>query len=160
MRAEASPMSPLPIDPVEALKPELEVPTPQPASSSVGHAYYDCVHYCTCLGTAAEQGWTGFSCEECPAYRQVLSNEIPVDACAQLLGAVLQSAKHDLERGLEETFWEAAAFVFRHSDFGLLCGLLNLDAGAVRQAHWERLAAPQRKAITQRWGQWAEPVAE
>ena len=159
MRAEPAPMPQLSVELVETLDTVVEDPNPQPASSSVGHARYDCFHYSTCLGTAAEQGWTGLSCEECPAYRQVPSEAIPFDACAQLLGAVLRTAQHDLEHGLDDSFWEAAAFVFHQTDFGVLCGLLNIDPDAARQAQWDRLASTQRDAITERWPQSAQPFA-
>lgn len=129
----------------------LEEPNPQSASSSVGNARYDCFNYSTCLGTAAEQSWTGLSCEECPAYRQVPSEAIPFDACAQLLGAVLRTAQHDLEHGLDDSFWEAASFVFHQTDFGVLCGLLNIDPDAARQAQWDRLAPSQQQAVVDRW---------
>ena len=81
---------------------------PQPATTSVGHAQYNCTYYSTCLGIAAEKGWTGLSCEACAAYRPVPSDVIPYDACTQLLGAVLRTAQHDLEHGLDDSFWEAA----------------------------------------------------
>jgi hypothetical protein len=128
-----------------------DAPNPQPASSSVGHARYDCFHYSACLGVAAEQSWTGLSCEACMVYRQVPSEAIPFDACAQLLGAVLRTAQHDLEHGLDDSFWEAASFVFQQTDFAVLCGLLNIDPDAARQAQWERLAPPQKRAIAERW---------
>ena len=66
---------------------------PQPAPTSVGHAQYNCAYYSTCLGIAAEKGWTGLSCAACTAYRPVPSEAIPYDACAQLLGAVLRTAQ-------------------------------------------------------------------
>jgi hypothetical protein len=128
-----------------------DTPNPQPATSSVGNARYDCFHYSSCLGVAAEQSWTGLSCEACMVYRQVPSEAIPFDACAQLLGAVLRTAQHDLEHGLDDSFWEAAAFVFQQTDFAVLCGLLNIDPDAARQAQWERLAASQKRAIAERW---------
>jgi hypothetical protein len=103
---------------------------PQPAPTSVGHAQYNCTYYSTCLGIAAEKGWTGLSCEACAAYRPVPSEVIPYDACAQLLGAVLRTAQHDLEHGLDDSFWEAAAFVFHQPDFAVLCGLLDIDPDA------------------------------
>ena len=130
-----------------------EMPTPQSATSSVGHARYDCVHYSNCLGTAAEHGWTGLSCTDCEAYRSVPTEAIPFDACAQLLGAVLRTAQHDLEHGFDDSFWEAAAFVFHQTDFAVLCGLLDIDPEAARQAQWERLDIPQRRAIAERWPQ-------
>lgn len=128
---------------------------PQPAGSSVNNARYDCFHYSTCLGAAAKQGWTGLSCEACAVYRKVPSEAIPFDACAQLLGAVLRTAQHDLEHGLDDSFWEAATFVFQQADFAVLCGLLNIDPDAARQAQWDRLAAQQRQAIAERWPQTA-----
>ena len=126
---------------------------PQPASTSVGHAQYNCTYYSTCLGVAAEKGWTGLSCEACTAYRPVPSEAIPYDACAQLLGAVLRTAQHDLEHGLEDSFWEAAAFVFHQPDFAVLCGLLDIDPDAARQAQWSRLTSAQRRVIAERWPQ-------
>jgi hypothetical protein len=113
---------------------------PQPAPTSVGHAQYNCTYYSTCLGIAAEKGWTGLSCEACTA-------------CAQLLGAVLRTAQHDLEHGLEDSFWEAAAFVFHQPDFAVLCGLLDIDPDAARQAQWSRLTSAQRRVIAERWPQ-------
>ena len=126
---------------------------PQPAPTSVGHAQYNCTYYSACLGIAAEKGWTGLSCAACTAYRPVPSEAIPYDACAQLLGAVLRTAQHDLEHGLDDSFWEAATFVFHQPDFAVLCGLLDIDPEAARQAQWTRLTAAQRRAITERWPQ-------
>ena len=126
---------------------------PQPAPTSVGHAQYNCAYYSTCLGIAAEKGWTGLSCAACTAYRPVPSEAIPYDACAQLLGAVLRTAQHDLEHGLDDSFWEAATFVFHQPDFAVLCGLLDIDPEAARQAQWARLTAAQRRAIAERWPQ-------
>jgi hypothetical protein len=126
---------------------------PQPAASSVGHAQYDCYHYSACLGIAAEHGWAGLSCEACTAYQAIPGEAIPDDACAQLLGAVLRTAQHDLQQGFDDNFWEAAAFVFHQPDFVILCGLLDIDPEAARQAHWTRLNATQKKAITERWPQ-------
>jgi hypothetical protein len=153
MRAEPSPVTQVTFQAESALHILEAEPNPQSASSSVGHAWYDCYHYSACLGTAAEQGWTGLSCEACSAYRQVPSEAIPFDACAQLLGAVLRTAQHDLEHGLDDSFWEAAAFVFHQTDFAVLCGLLNIDPGAARQAQWDRLEPAQREAISERWPQ-------
>jgi hypothetical protein len=126
---------------------------PQQATSSVGQAQYDCVHYSGCLGIAADQGWTGLSCEACTAYRPIPGEAIPDDACAQLLGAVLRTAQHDLQQGFDDNFWEAAAFVFHQQDFSILCGLLDIDADAARQAHWARLTRAQKQAIAERWPQ-------
>jgi hypothetical protein len=126
---------------------------PQPATSSVGQAQYDCRHYSACLGVAAEQGWAGLSCELCTAYNPIPGEAIPDDACAQLLGAVLRTAQHDLQQGFDENFWEAAAFVFHQQDFTILCGLLDIDADAARQAHWSRLSPLQKRAIADRWPQ-------
>jgi hypothetical protein len=126
---------------------------PQPAASSVGHAQYDCFHYSACLGIAADHGWAGLSCEACLAYRPIPGEAIPDDACAQLLGAVLRTAQHDLQQGFDDNFWEAAAFVFHQPDFVILCGLLDIDPDAARQAHWSRLSSAQKKAITERWPQ-------
>ena len=123
---------------------------PQPAPTSVGHAQYNCTYYSTCLGIAAEKGWTGLSCAACTAYRAVPSEAIPYDACAQLLGAVLRTAQHDLEHGLDDSFWEAATFVFHQPDFAVLCGLLDIDPEAARQAQWARLTPAQRRAIAER----------
>ncbi len=128
-----------------------EKPEPQPSVSSVGHARYNCMHYSTCLGVAAEQGWMGLSCESCTAYRPVPGEAIPYDACAQLLGAVLRTAQHDLEHGIDDSFWEAATFVFHQPDFAVLCGLLDIDPDAARQAQWSRLTAAQKRAIAERW---------
>lgn len=128
-------------------------PDPQPAASSVGHALYNCVHYSTCLGVAAEQGWMGLSCKTCTVYRPVPGEAIPYDACAQLLGAVLRTAQHDLEHGMDDSFWEAATFVFHQPDFAVLCGLLDIDPDAARQAQWTRLTADQKVAIAERWPQ-------
>jgi hypothetical protein len=149
MRADPSPMSELSAEAV--LVTPLEEPNPQSASSSVGNALFDCFHYSTCLGTAAEQGWTGLSCSACRAYRKVPSEAIPFDACAQLLGAVLRTAQHDLEHGMDDSFWEAATFVFHQTDFSVLCGLLNIDPDAARQAQWDRLGNSQKRAIAERW---------
>ncbi len=149
MRADPSPMSELSAEVILATA--IEEPKPQSASSSVGHARYDCFHYSTCLGTAAEQGWTGLSCNSCTAYRKVPSEAIPFDACAQLLGAVLRTAQHDLEHGMDDSFWEAATFVFHQTDFSVLCGLLNIDPEAARQAQWDRLGNNQQQAIAARW---------
>ncbi len=124
---------------------------PQPAPSSVGQAQYDCLHYSSCLGIAAEQGWTGLSCTACTAYRPLPGEAIPDDACAQLLGAVLRTAQHDLQQDLDDNFWEAAAFVFYQQDFTILCGLLDIDPDAARQAHWSRLSTIQKQAIAERW---------
>src|SRR5256886_9422300 len=126
---------------------------PQPAPASVGDAQGNCAYYSTCLGIAAEKGWTGLSCAACTAYRPVPSEAIPYDACAQLLGAVLRTAQHDLEHGLDDSFWEAATFVFHQPDFAVLCGLLDIDPEAARQAQWTRLTVAQRRAITERWPQ-------
>ena len=126
-------------------------PNPQPEASSVGHAQYNCVHYSTCLGTAADQGWMGLSCASCTAYRPVPSEAVPYDACAQLLGAVLRTAQHDLEHSLDDSFWEAATFVFHQQDFAVLCGLLDIDPDAARQAQWTRLTVTQQEAIAERW---------
>lgn len=126
---------------------------PQPAVTSVGHALYNCTYYGTCLGVAAEQGWTGLSCAACTAYNPVPGEAIPYEACAQLLGAVLRTAQHDLEHGLDDSFWEAAAFVFHQSDFAVLCGLLDIDPDAARQAQWSRLTTGQKRAIAERWPQ-------
>lgn len=126
---------------------------PQPAVSSVGHAQYDCFHYSTCLGIAANHGWAGLSCEACTAYRPIPGEAIPDDACAQLLGAVLRTAQHDLQQGFDDNFWEAAAFVFHQPDFIILCGLLDIDPEAARQAHWTRLNSTQQQAIAERWPQ-------
>jgi hypothetical protein len=81
----------------------------------------------------------------------VPSEAIPYDACAQLLGAVLRTAQHDLEHGLDDSFWEAATFVFHQPDFAVLCGLLDIDPEAARQAQWTRLTPAQRRAIAERW---------
>jgi hypothetical protein len=89
----------------------------------------------------------------------VPSEAIPFDACAQLLGAVLRTAQHDLEHGLDDSFWEAATFVFHQTDFSVLCGLLNIDPDAARQAQWDRLAPTQRRAISERWPQSAQAFA-
>ncbi len=151
MRAEPSLTPQMPSQAEAALVMPGGEPNPQSATSSVNNARYDCFHYSACLGTAAEQGWTGLSCENCLAYRQVPSEAIPFDACAQLLGAVLRTAQHDLEHGLDDSFWEAAAFVFHQTDFSVLCGLLNIDPDAARQAQWDRLAPNQRRAIAERW---------
>jgi hypothetical protein len=156
MRVEPSSMPSLASQLDVVLEEVAEVPNPQSATSSVGRARYDCFHYSTCLGTAAEQGWTGLNCEACLAYRQVPSEAIPFDACAQLLGAVLRTAQHDLEHGLDDSFWEAATFVFHQTDFSVLCGLLNIDPDAARQAQWDRLAPTQRRAISERWPQSAQ----
>ncbi len=126
---------------------------PQPAVSSVGQARYDCYHYSSCLGTAAAQTWAGLSCDSCTAYRAIPGEAIPADACAQLLGAVLRTAQHDLQQGFDDNFWEAAAFVFHQQDFTILCGLLDIDADAARQAHWTRLSSNQKRAISERWPQ-------
>jgi hypothetical protein len=126
---------------------------PQPAASSVGHAQYDCFHYSACLGVAANHGWAGLSCEACSAYQPIPGEAIPDDACAQLLGAVLRTAQHDLQQGFDDNFWEAAAFVFHQPDFVILCGLLDIDPEAARQAHWSRLTPAQKKAIAERWPQ-------
>ena len=126
-------------------------PNPQPEASSVGHAQYNCVHYSTCLGTAANEGWMGLSCMSCMAYRPVPSEAVPYDACAQLLGAVLRTAQHDLEHSLDDSFWEAATFVFHQQDFAVLCGLLDIDPDAARQAQWTRLTEMQQEAIAERW---------
>lgn len=126
---------------------------PQPATSSVGQAQYDCVQYSTCLGIAAEHGWAGLSCEACTAYHPIPGEAIPDDACAQLLGAVLRTAQHDLQQGFDDNFWEAAAFVFHQQDFAILCSLLDIDADAARQAHWGRLSPVQKSAIAERWPQ-------
>ena len=128
-------------------------PNPQPEASSVGHAQYNCVHYSTCLGTAANEGWMGLSCMSCVAYRPVPSEAVPYDACAQLLGAVLRTAQHDLEHSLDDSFWEAATFVFHQQDFAVLCGLLDIDPDAARQAQWTRLTEMQQEAIAERWPQ-------
>lgn len=128
-------------------------PNPQPEASSVGHARYNCVHYSTCLGTAADKGWMGLSCADCTAYRPVPSEAVPYDACAQLLGAVLRTAQHDLEHSLDDSFWEAATFVFHQQDFAVLCGLLDIDPDAARQAQWTRLTVTQQEAIADRWPQ-------
>ncbi|MEE9148973.1 MAG: hypothetical protein V3U27_16430 [Candidatus Tectomicrobia bacterium] len=134
-------------------------PNPQAASSSVGNARYDCFYYSKCLGVAAKHSWTGLSCEACTAHRPIPSEAIPFDACAQLLGAVLRTAQHDLDQGLDDSFWEAAAFVFHQTDFAVLCGLLDIDPHAARQAQWERLAPPQKCAITERWPQATEQLS-
>ena len=133
---------------------------PQPAMSSVGQAKYDCFHYSRCLGTAAGQGWAGLSCDACAAYRPIPGEAIPADACAQLLGAVLRTAQHDLQQGFDDNFWEAAAFVFHQQDFTILCGLLDIDADAARQAHWTRLTPNQKRAIADRWPQIAQLLLE
>jgi hypothetical protein len=133
---------------------------PQPALTSVGQAQYDCVHYSTCLGIAADQGWAGLSCEACTAYRAIPGEAIPDDACAQLLGAVLRTAQHDLQQNLDDNFWEAAAFVFHQQDFAILCGLLDIDVEAARQAHWVRLTSVQKRAIAERWPQHAQTLDE
>jgi hypothetical protein len=133
---------------------------PQPALSSVGQAQYDCVHYSSCLGIAAEQGWAGLSCEACTAYRPIPGEAIPDDACAQLLGAVLRTAQHDLQQDFDDNFWEAAAFVFYQQDFAILCGLLDIDANAARQAHWARLRPAQQQAIAERWPQIIQTLYE
>jgi hypothetical protein len=129
---------------------------PQPAQSSVGHAQYDCFHYSTCLGIAADHGWAGLSCEACTAFRPIPGEAIPDDACAQLLGAILRTAQHDLQQGFDDNFWEAAAFVFHQPDFVILCGLLDIDPEAARQAHWTRLTSAQKQAIADRWPQVTE----
>ena len=138
---------------------------PQPAPTSVGHAQYNCTSYSTCLGIAAEKGWTGLSCAACTAYRPVPSEAIPYDACAQLLGAVLRTAQHDLEHGLDDSFWEAATFVFHQPDFAVLSVRRPWRRGpppspstprtaeAARQAQWTRLTSAQRRAIAERWPQ-------
>lgn len=131
---------------------------PQPAVTSVGHAQYDCFHYSACLGTAAHHGWAGLSCEACTAYRRIPGEAIPDDACAQLLGAILRTAQHDLQQDFDDNFWEAAAFVFYQPDFVLLCGLLDIDPDAARQAHWARLNSTQKQAIAERWPQAAEAL--
>ena len=131
---------------------------PQPAATSVGHAQYDCFHYSACLGVAANHGWAGLSCEACTAYRPIPGEAIPDDACAQLLGAILRTAQHDLQQGFDDNFWEAAAFVFYQPDFVILCGLLNIDPDAARQAHWTRLSPVQRQAIAERWPQAAQAL--
>jgi hypothetical protein len=131
---------------------------PQPAASSVGNAQYDCFNYSTCLGIAADHGWPGLSCEECAAYRPIPGEAIPDDACAQLLGAVLRTAQHDLQQGFDDNFWEAAAFVFHQPDFVILCGLLDIDPEAARQAHWARLSPAQQQAIAERWPQAIEAL--
>lgn len=133
---------------------------PQPAVSSVGQAKYDCYHYSPCLGTAAEQAWPGLSCDSCTAYRPIPNEAIPADACAQLLGAVLRTAQHDLQQGFDDNFWEAAAFVFHQQDFTILCGLLDIDADAARQAHWARLSPSQKRAISERWPQVTQFLVE
>jgi hypothetical protein len=129
---------------------------PQPAQSSVGNAQYDCYHYSACLGIAANHGWPGLSCEVCTAFRPIPGEAIPDDACAQLLGAILRTAQHDLQQGFDDNFWEAAAFVFHQPDFVILCGLLDIDPEAARQAHWARLTSAQKQAITDRWPQVTE----
>ena len=127
-------------------------PNPQPEASSIGHAQYNCVHYSTCLGIAANEGWMGLSCTSCAAYRPVPSEAVPYDACAQLLGAVLRTAQHDLEHSPpDDSFWEAATFVFHQQDFAVLCGLLDIDPDAARQAQWTRLTTNQQEAIAERW---------
>ncbi|GIX47471.1 MAG: hypothetical protein KatS3mg131_1682 [Candidatus Tectimicrobiota bacterium] len=131
--------------------PPVGTPNPQPAPSSVGHALYHCVHYSACLGVAAAHGWSGLSCKACTAYQPMPGEAIPYDACAQLLGAVLRTAQHDLEHCQDENFWEAAAFVFRQSDFPVLCGLLGIDPVAARKAQWDRLTPLQRQALLERW---------
>lgn len=136
----------------------VEEVNPQPATSSVGQAQYDCRHYSACLGIAAERGWAGLSCETCGMYNPIPSEAIPDDACAQLLGAVLRTAQHDLQQGFDDNFWEAAAFVFHQQDFTILCGLLDIDADAARQAHWSRLSATQQRAIAERWPQSTESL--
>ncbi|MGQ4808212.1 hypothetical protein NKDENANG_01587 [Candidatus Entotheonellaceae bacterium PAL068K] len=131
---------------------------PKPAPSSVGQALYDCFHYSSCLNVADGQGWGGLSCEACKSYRPIPDEAIPDDACAQLLGAVLRTAQHDLQQGFDDNFWEAAAFVFHQQDFAILCGLLNIDASAARQAHWSRLGSAQKQAIAERWPQMAQSL--
>jgi hypothetical protein len=95
----------------------------------------------------------GLSCKVCTAYRPVPGEAIPYDACAQLLGAVLRTAQHDLEHDMDDSFWEAATFVFHQQDFAVLCGLLDIDPDAARQAQWSRLTAGQKRAIAERWPQ-------
>lgn len=151
-RPSLSSRHPLHSKPVSTAAPQLN---PQPAPTSVGHARYNCTHYSTCLGIAAEQGWTGLSCQACDAYCPVPGEAIPYDACAQLLGAVLRTAQHDLEHGPDDSFWEAAAFVFHQPDFAVICGLLDIDPDAARQAQWTRLGATQRQTIMERWPQTA-----
>ena len=131
---------------------------PQPAVSSVGQALYDCFHYSSCLGVAAGLGWAGLSCEACKSYRPIPGEAIPDDACAQLLGAILRTAQHDLQQGFDDNFWEAATFVFHQQDFAILCGLLDIDASAARQAHWSRLSSAQKQAIAERWPQVAQSL--
>ena len=133
---------------------------PQPAVSSVGQALYDCFHYSACLGVAAAQSWAGLSCEVCTSYRPIPGEAIPDDACAQLLGAVLRTAQHDLQQGFDDNFWEAAAFVFYQQDFAILCGLLDINAGAARRAHWSRLSPAQKQAIAERWPQVVPSLCE
>lgn len=148
-------LSPFPISATVGLEASEASPTPnpQPEASSVGNARYNCVHYSTCLGTAADKGWMGLSCTDCMAYRSVPSEAVPYDACAQLLGAVLRTAQHDLEHSLDDSFWEAATFVFHQQDFSVLCGLLDIDPDAARQAQWTRLTTMQQQAIADRWPQ-------
>lgn len=147
----SSPRALLPSDPAETAA--ANQPNPQQAATSVGQARYNCIHYSTCLGIAAEQGWMGLSCKVCTAYRPVPGEAIPYDACAQLLGAVLRTAQHDLEHDMDDSFWEAATFVFHQQDFAVLCGLLDIDPDAARQAQWSRLTTTQKRAIAERWPQ-------
>jgi hypothetical protein len=43
--------------------------------------------------------------------------------------------------------------VFHQPDFAVLCGLLDIDPEAARQAQWTRLTVAQRRAIAERWPQ-------
>jgi len=43
--------------------------------------------------------------------------------------------------------------VFHQQDFAVLCGLLDIDPDAARQAQWTRLTSAQRRAIAERWPQ-------
>ncbi len=151
MCADPSAVPPVSLQPDSSVTPPVGEPNPQPAPSSIGHAHYQCVHYSTCLGVAAAQAWSGLSCKACTAYQPMPGEAIPYDACAQLLGAVLRTAQHDLEHCQDDNFWEAAAFVFRQPDFVVLCGLLGIDPVAARKAQWERLTSLQREAILERW---------
>ncbi|MCY4514480.1 MAG: hypothetical protein OXC69_05015, partial [Candidatus Tectomicrobia bacterium] len=53
----------------------------------------------------------------------------------------------------DDSFWEAATFVFHQQDFSVLCGLLDIDPDAARQAQWTRLTTMQQEAIADRWPQ-------
>ena len=61
---------------------------------------------------------------------------MPVPSC---WGRCSRTAQHDLEHGLDDSFWEAATFVFHQPDFAVLCGLLDIDPEAARQAQWSAL---------------------